>query len=86
MSRVCIITGKRPRSGRRILRKGQSKSSGGIGTHVTATTLRTFKPNVQRIRIVLPSGQVKRAWVSVKAIKAGLVKKAGRVKKSRSAA
>lgn len=76
MSRICVITGKRPIRGRRILRKGQSKKSGGIGTHVTKETARTFRPNVQKIRVKLASGQVKRLWVSVKAIKAGLVQKA----------
>ena len=76
MSHICQITGKHPKAGRIIHRKGQSKKSGGIGTHVTAKTKRLFKPNTQRIRVRLPSGQVKRMNVSVKAIKAGLVTKA----------
>ncbi len=76
MSRVCAITGKRPVSGRVINRKGQSKKSGGIGTHVTKTVRRTFRPNLQRVRVRLPNGQVKRLWVSVKAIKAGKIVKA----------
>lgn len=75
MSRICSITGKRPVVGRRIHRKGQSKKSGGIGTHVTKAVKRTFRPNLQRIRVKLPSGQVKRMWVSVKAIKAGKIEK-----------
>jgi len=73
MSRICSVTGKRPVTGRRIHRKGQSKKSGGIGTHVTKTVKRTFRPNLQRVRVKLPSGQVKRQWVCVKAIKAGKV-------------
>lgn len=76
MSRICSVTGKRPTVGTRIHRKGQSKKSGGIGMHITKRTKRTFKPNVQRIRVKLPSGEVKRQWVSVKAIKAGLIEKA----------
>lgn len=76
MSRICSVTGKRPTVGSRIHRKGQSKKSGGIGMHITKRSKRTFKPNVQRIRVKLPSGQVKRQWVSVKAIKAGLIEKA----------
>jgi large subunit ribosomal protein L28 len=75
MSRICAITGKRPVRGGSITRKGQSKRSGGIGTHVVKNTKRTFRPNLQRIRVRLPSGQVKRIWVAVKAIKAGLVEK-----------
>lgn len=75
MSRICAITGKRPTTGSIIHRKGVAKKSGGIGTHVTKTTKRRFKPNVQRIRVKLPNGTIKRMWVSVKAIKAGLVQK-----------
>lgn len=76
MAHTCEITGKHPRVGSIIHRKGQSKKSGGIGTHVTAKTRRLFKPNTQRIRVRLPNGQIKRMTVSVKAIKAGLVTKA----------
>lgn len=76
MSKICAITGKRPRSGGVIIRKGQSKKSGGIGTHVVKNNKRTFRPNLQRIRVRLESGQVKRMWVSAKAIKAGKVQKA----------
>ncbi|MBL9190693.1 MAG: 50S ribosomal protein L28 [Opitutaceae bacterium] len=75
MSRICAITGRRPSKGSIINRKGQSKKSGGIGTHVTSKTTRLFRPNLQRIRIRMPNGSTKRVWVSVKAIKAGLVEK-----------
>jgi large subunit ribosomal protein L28 len=37
MARICAITGKRPVKGSIINRKGQSKKSGGIGTHTTST-------------------------------------------------
>lgn len=76
MSRICVITGKRPVKGSHICRKGQSKKSGGIGTHVVKVTPRRFRPNVQRIRVLLPSGEIRRMWVSVKAIKAGKITKA----------
>jgi large subunit ribosomal protein L28 len=76
MSRICAITGKRPVKGGRIIRKGLTKKSGGIGTSLVKNTKRRFKPNVQRIRVRLASGQVKRMWVAVKAIKAGKVQKA----------
>jgi large subunit ribosomal protein L28 len=75
MARICAITGKRPTKGSIIHRKGQSKKSGGIGTHITKITKRTFKPNLQRIRVKLANGGTKRMLVSVKAIKAGLVEK-----------
>lgn len=75
MVRICVITGKKPTSGRVIHRKGQFKKSGGIGTHVTKKNNRTFKPNVQIMKVKLPSGQIKRVWVSVKALKADKVEK-----------
>lgn len=76
MARICAITGRRPVKGSSINRKGQSKKSGGIGTHVTSITKRKFRPNLQRIRVKLPNGGTKRLLVSVKAIKSGLVQKA----------
>ena len=76
MARICAITGRRPTKGSIINRKGQSKKSGGIGTHITSITPRKFRPNLQRVRILMPNGGSKRVWVSVKALKAGLVQKA----------
>ena len=76
MPKVCAITGRRPVKGNIINRKGQSKKSGGIGTHVTSITKRKFRPNLQRVRIRMANGGTKRVWVSVKALKAGLVQKA----------
>ncbi|MBX3750937.1 MAG: 50S ribosomal protein L28 [Opitutaceae bacterium] len=76
MARICAITGRRPVKGSSINRKGQSKKSGGIGTHVTSITKRKFRPNLQRIRVKMPNGGTKRILVSVKVIKSGLVQKA----------
>jgi large subunit ribosomal protein L28 len=76
MSHICAITGKRPTKGSIIHRRGLTKKSGGIGTHVAKITKRTFKPNTQRVRVRLPNGQVKRIWVCAKALKAGMVNKA----------
>ena len=76
MASICQITGKRPTTGSKVHRKGQSKKSGGIGTHVTKVTKRKFKPNVQKVRIVTANGGVKRISVSCKALKAGMVTKA----------
>ena len=39
-------------------------------------TKRMFRPNLQRVRGLLPNGQTKRMLVSVKAIKAGKIQKA----------
>ncbi len=76
MARICAITGKRPVRGGIIHRKGLTKKSGGIGTSITKVSKRTFRPNVQRVRVRLENGQVKRLWVCTKALKAGKVTKA----------
>jgi large subunit ribosomal protein L28 len=75
MTKICFVTGRRPVKGSIINRKGQSKKSGGIGTHVTSITKRKFRPNLQKVRIRTANGGTKRVWVSVKALKAGLVQK-----------
>ena len=75
MARICELTGKRPIKGSIIWRSGKAKKQGGIGTHVTAITKRRFFPNLQRVKTVLPSGEVCYVRVSVKAIKKGLVVK-----------
>ena len=57
MSRVCQVTGKGTRSGRRITRKGLAKAKGGVGLNTTGVTKRTFKVNVQSKRIWVPELQ-----------------------------
>jgi large subunit ribosomal protein L28 len=76
MAKICELTGKRPMKGSIIWRSGKSKKSGGIGTHVTAITKRRFMPNLQRVKVVLPSGEVRYIRAAVSAIKKGLVVKA----------
>ena len=78
MERICELTGKRPMKGSIIWRSGKSKKSGGIGTHVTAITKRKFDVNLQRVKALLPSGEVRYIRVSAAAIKKGLVTKAPR--------
>lgn len=76
MARICELTGKRPMKGSIIWRSGKAKKSGGIGTHVTAITKRKFMPNLQRVKAMLPSGEVRYVRVAASAIKKGLVTKA----------
>ena len=59
-----------------IWRSGKAKKSGGIGTHVTAITKRKFLPNLQRVKALLPSGEVRYIRVTASALKKGLVIKA----------
>jgi large subunit ribosomal protein L28 len=76
MSRICELTGKRPIKGSIIWRSGKSKKTGGIGTHVTAITKRRFFPNLQRVKAILPNGEVRYMRVAASAIKKGLIVKA----------
>jgi large subunit ribosomal protein L28 len=76
MGRECAITGKKTTVGRRIVRKGLSKKKGGIGLHVTSAKKRTFKANLQRVKVRDENGTVRRIKVSTKALRSGLVKKA----------
>jgi large subunit ribosomal protein L28 len=76
MARICELTGKGPIKGSHIWRSGKAKKKGGIGTHVTAITKRRFLPNLQNVKVQLPSGEVRYMRVSTTALKKGLVTKA----------
>ena len=71
MARVCQYSGKRPRVGNRVVRRGKAKREGGIGQNVTGISKRRWKPNLQRIRIVDENGTVRRVRVCARYIKAG---------------
>lgn len=75
MPRVCYVCNKGTTAGRSIKRRGKAKKDGGVGRNITGITKRTFKPNLQRVKIE-ENGQTKRVHVCVKCIKAGKVKKA----------
>jgi large subunit ribosomal protein L28 len=76
MARICELTGKRPMKGSIIWRSGKAKKTGGIGTHITAITKRKFHVNLQRVKAILPSGEVRYIRVAASALKNGLVTKA----------
>jgi large subunit ribosomal protein L28 len=76
MAKICKLTGKRPMKGSIIWRSGKAKKLGGIGTHVTAITKRKFYPNLQRVKALLPNGEVRYIRVAVSALKKGMVVKA----------
>jgi len=59
-----------------IWRSGKAKKTGGIGTHVTAITKRKFRVNLQRVKALLPNGEVRYIRVAATALKKGLVTKA----------
>lgn len=57
MAKECYITGKRTVSGNNV-------------SHSLHRTKRTFKPNLQKVRIE-EDGKIKRVYVSAKALKSG---------------
>lgn len=78
MARKCDYSGKRPRGGKKIVRRGKAKREGGIGQNVTGISKRRWKPNLQKIRIVDENGSVKTVKVCARYIKAGKFTKAPR--------
>lgn len=75
MSARCQICGKGPHVGSSISRRGKAKYLGGVGRKVTGITKRTFKPNLQRIRVELEDGTRKRMRVCAQCLRSGKVKK-----------
>ncbi len=59
----CIVTGKRKQTGCNV-------------SHANNRTKRWMKANLQKVKVILDSGEVKHVWVSSRALKSGLVKKA----------
>ncbi len=78
MSFVCDYSGKRPQTGRRVVRRGKAKREGGIGQNVTGITKRRWKPNLQTIRVIDENGTVRKIRVCARYIKKGLFTKAPR--------
>jgi large subunit ribosomal protein L28 len=60
--------------GNTISRRGKAKYLGGVGRKVTGISRRKFKPNVQKVRVMV-DGKPVRIRVSAKALKMGLVQK-----------
>jgi len=74
MPRVCAISGKKTTIGRQYTRRGLAKKKGGVGKKITGKSSRTFKPNIQKIRVVV-NGRVVRMKVAAKYIRRGMVVK-----------
>ncbi|MBL8763373.1 MAG: 50S ribosomal protein L28 [Phycisphaerae bacterium] len=74
MPRVCPLTGKKTSFGKQRTYRGQKIVKGGFGLKPTGITRRMFKPNLQKINVIL-EGKPVRAAVSTKAIRTGMVVK-----------
>ena len=73
MPRVCAVTGKRTRVGYQVTRRGLAKKKGGVGRKVTGHNKRTFKPNLQDVRVLTPDGSVVHMKLSTGVIKKGII-------------
>jgi large subunit ribosomal protein L28 len=72
MSRICDSSGKKGRSGGfSYVRSGVPKKQGGIGLNIRGKTLRWYRPNLQKVRVLLPNGTVRRMTLAVSVIKKG---------------
>lgn len=60
--------------------RGKAKYLGGVGTKITGITRRRFMPNLQSIKVVLPSGEVRTQRVCTQCIRSGRIRKAIRNK------
>ncbi|MBF0486146.1 MAG: 50S ribosomal protein L28 [Candidatus Omnitrophica bacterium] len=86
MAKVCSVSGAGPTSGRKYKRRGMIRRKGGAGSKIVGKTFRVIKPNLKKVKIIDENGTVKRVWVSVRMLKAGKVKKAGKASVLRAAA
>jgi large subunit ribosomal protein L28 len=75
MASQCAICGKKPSVGNSVEIRGKAKYLGGVGTKVTGITRRKFKPNLQAVRLELPSGEHRKLRVCTQCIRSGLVRK-----------
>ena len=62
MSRECDICGKKPQVGNNV-------------SHANNRTKRRFNPNLQKVRVKLDSGQVKKLSVCTRCLRSGAVVK-----------
>ncbi|MCZ6788040.1 MAG: 50S ribosomal protein L28 [Planctomycetota bacterium] len=74
MPRVCALSGKKTTIGRQYTHRGLAKSKGGVGIKITGKSRRTFKPNLQRVRVVV-AGRVVRLRIAAKFIRRGMIEK-----------
>lgn len=75
MASKCDVCGKTPQMGNTVEIRGKAKYLGGVGTKVTGISRRKFRPNLQRLKLELPSGEHKTQRVCTQCIRSGLIRK-----------
>ena len=74
MARSCDVCGKHTQVGSQVQRRGIAKKKGGIGIRITSREKRTFKANIQRVKVMVGKTAT-RMRVCTRCIKAGKVAK-----------
>ena len=72
MPKSCAICEKGPAPGNKYKRRGMVRRKGGARSKIVGNTLRTFMPNVQKVKTKV-AGTVRTILVCAKCIKAGKV-------------
>jgi large subunit ribosomal protein L28 len=80
MARSCEVCGKTASVGNSVEIRGKAKYLGGVGTKITGITRRKFQPNLQSVKVELPSGEHKTMRVCVQCIRSGYIRKVVRQK------
>ncbi|MDA1013951.1 MAG: 50S ribosomal protein L28 [Planctomycetota bacterium] len=75
MGQQCHVCKKTPHTGNRLSQRGKAKYLGGNGRKTTGISRRTFKPNLQKIRIQEGLTSVQRR-VCTQCLRSGRVQKA----------
>ncbi len=58
MSKICEISGKRPRIAHSIITRGKAKRVGGIGTKITGYTKHWQEPNLRKVTVVVAGEEI----------------------------
>lgn len=74
MARSCDICNKHTQVGNQLCRRGIAKKQGGIGIRITSREKRTYKANIQRVKVMVGK-TAKRMRVCTRCLKAGKVTK-----------
>lgn len=75
MGQHCEVCQKTPKLGNQKTYRGKAKYLGGVGKKITGISRRTYRPNLQSIKIAGGKGEAVRARVCVACIRSGKVSK-----------
>lgn len=79
MGMQCAVCGKKPVAGRHYSWRGKAKYLGGVGKKVTGISKRVFRPNLQKIWVIVDGKEVQKR-VCVQCIRSGKVTRPTRSK------